>query len=483
MTSRLIALFAIAFVFSPLSSHGEDDALPEQARAALRKAVDFFRSEVSTSGGYLWRYSDDLARREGEGKATDTQAWVQPPGTPSVGRVYLLAYESTGDAYYLEAARETAAALVRGQLRSGGWDYRIEFDPTLRKNYAYQAEGEAQGQRNVTTLDDNTTQSALRFLMRVDAALTFRDEAVHEAAIFALESLLKAQYPNGAWPQRYSTFPDPDDYPVRRASYPKTWSPVFPGRNYRGFYTFNDNTIADVIDTLFEASRTYDDSNYQAAAERAGDFILLAQMPEPQPAWAQQYDADMHPAWARKFEPPAVTGGESQGVLRTLLDLYRVTGRRKYLEPISRALAWFRRSALADGRLARFYELHTNTPLYFTKDYQLTYSDADMPTHYGFQVGSRAERIAQEYKRLVTTPWTPPTPSPERDRPRLTEQLRSNAQSVINALDPRGAWVTDGRLRYHGDDDPTQHVIVTRTFIENVRTLARYLEASRRVGE
>ena len=38
-------------------------------------------------------------------------------------------------------------------------------------------------------------------------------------------------------------------------------------------------------------------------AERAGDFILAAQMPEPQPAWAQQYDAAMHPAWARKFEP------------------------------------------------------------------------------------------------------------------------------------------------------------------------------------
>ena len=133
--------------------------------------------------------------------------------------------------------------------------------------------------------------------------------------------------------------------------------------------------------------------------------------------------------------------------------------------------------------MARFYELHSNTPLYFTKDYQLTYSDTDMPTHYSFQVSSRAKRIAREYERLSATPWTPPAPSPRRDRPRLTEQLQSNAQTAINALDPRGAWVTEGRLRYHGDDDPTQHVINTRTFIENTRTLARYLEASKRVSE
>ena len=47
------------------------------------------------------------------------------------------------------------------------------------------------------------------------------------------------------------------------------------------------------------------------AAERAGGFSLLAQMPEPQPAWAQQYDARMQPAWARKFEPPAISSSRA----------------------------------------------------------------------------------------------------------------------------------------------------------------------------
>src|SRR5690606_12204990 len=105
---------------------------------------------------------------------------------------------------------------------------------------------------------------------------------------------------------------------------------------------------------MFQAAKTYNNPAWREAAERAGGFILLAQMPEPQPAWAQQYDAQMHPAWARKFEPPSVTGGESQGVLRILLKLYSETGDKKYLEPFPRALDYLRRSRLSDGRLARF---------------------------------------------------------------------------------------------------------------------------------
>ena len=105
-------------------------------------------------------------------------------------------------------------------------------------------------------------------------------------------------------------------------------------KEYWDYYTFNDNLHADVIDVLFEAAKLYGDAKYRKAAEKAGDFILLAQMPEPQPGWAQQYDVDMHPAWARKFEPPSITGGESQGVMQTLLRLYRETGDKKYLEPM-----------------------------------------------------------------------------------------------------------------------------------------------------
>ena len=480
MYRMLISVGVVIMGLFPLSIHAGEVALKDQAVKAMRRATGFFRTKISTEGGYLWRYSEDLSRREGEGKATDTMVWVQPPGTPSVGMVYLTAYEATGDSYYLDAARDVAYALVRGQLRSGGWDYRIEFDPGRREHYAYRVEPQREGGRNVSTLDDNNTQSAIRLLMRVDRALDFKDEKIHEAVEFALSRLLKVQYPNGAWPQRFSAAPDPDEFPVKKAGYPDSWSWTFPDRNYRSFYTFNDNTIADTIATILEAFDIYNDAKYQAAAEKAGDFILLAQMPEPQPAWAQQYNADMHPSWARKFEPPAVTGGESQGAMKTLLVLYRATGKKKYLEPLPRALEYLRRSRLPDGRLARFYELKTNKPLYFTRDdYKLTYSDADTPTHYSFKTSYGIDGITRDYKRLLTmNPGELKRPG-KVSQPRLSPGLTARTKSIIDRLDEQGRWVEDGRMRNDEQDDSTNRVINCRTFINNVSALSTYLSAAR----
>jgi PelA/Pel-15E family pectate lyase len=451
----------------------------DQAAEALRKAVGFFQKDVSIEGGYLWRYSADLSKREGENKATATAAWVQPPGTPSVGDALLDAWRLTGDPQLLDAARQTAHALVLGQLRSGGWDYRIEYAPADRKRHAYRVEPEGPKQRNVTTLDDDTTQSAIRFLMHIDQALEFKEAKIHEAARFALDSLLKAQYPNGAWPQRFDAFPDPAKFPVKPAGYPDAWSREWPNKQYTGYYTFNDNALADVIDVMFEAARVYRDDRYFQAARKAGDFIILAQMPEPQPAWAQQYDADMHPAWARKFEPPSVTGGESHGAMQILMRIYRETGDAKYLEPIPRALAYLRKSQLPDGRMARFYELKTNRPLFFTKKYELTYDSSDMPTHYGFITSNRLDSIQKQYDRVKATDPKKLNPPARRDAPKLSPALESQAADAIAALDKRGAWVEKGRMRNFGDDDDTKEVITTSTFIKNIETLARYLAATK----
>ena len=473
----LLAFLWVGFSTLP-AGFGQDQGnvdLAEKAECALHLAVDFFRNEVSTQGGYLWRYSEDLATREGEGKATDTQVWVQPPGTPAVGLALLRAYEATGDPRYLDVAVEACEALVRGQLRSGGWYYRIEFDPENRKDYAYLVDPPRKDGQNTSTLDDNTTQSALRLLMQVDQALGFRNTRIHGAVRYCLHQLLAAQYPNGAWPQRFSESPNDREFPTKKADYPESWSRTFLKDEYRSHYTFNDNAIGDMVDVMLEAAETYGKSEFLDAAKRAGDFILLAQMPEPQPAWAQQYDRDMHPAWARKFEPPSITGGESQEVMRTLLTLYQATGDPKYLEPIPRAIDYFRSSLLPDGRLARFYELRTNRPLFFTKDYELTYSDSDMPTHYNFKPTNGIEAIAQEYEKLLSR------------NPQECENGNSNAsvvpsndlgnwvRQVIDSLDEKGRWVEDGRMRYHGDDDPTRRIIDCRTFIANVGVLCQYL--------
>ena len=477
--------WAIGLVLACVVSVGEPAAADEpltldEARGALRRAVGFFHESVSASGGYLWRYSSDLTKREGENLAGPRTAWVQPPGTPAVGGALLTAYRRTGDDQLLEAARASADALVRGQLHSGGWDYRIEFDPQARRRYAYRVDGPAAGKRSTTTLDDNTTQAALKFLMRVDQELRFQDKAIHEAARYALDHLLDAQYPNGAWPQRFSEPPRAKKFPVLRAGYPDAWVRKYPKRDYRTYYTFNDNTIADMISTMFEAAAIYGETKYGEAAQRGGDFILLAQMPDPQPAWAQQYNADMRPAWARKFEPPAVTGGESQQVLRTLLGLYRQTGKAKYLAAIPKAVEYLEKSRLPDGRLARFYELKTNRPLFFTKDYQLTYSSQDMPTHYAFIVGSRLKSIRNEYERLRDQPWKALATGKPQTTFRMTASLAARAKGAVDQMDARGAWVERGSLRQFTGDEGVSRIIDTRTFATNVDVLSRFIAAARR---
>ncbi|MCC6695970.1 MAG: polysaccharide lyase [Candidatus Hydrogenedentes bacterium] len=466
---------AIFLMIAPCRA--QDGPTHEEAAQALRKAVAFFREHVSTEGGYLWRYSADLSKREGEGVAGPRTAWVQPPGTPAVGEAYLFAHSMTHDAFYLDAAKETGYALLKGQLQSGGWDYRIEFDPEKRVKYAYRADQRTDGEKT-TTLDDNTTQSALQFLMRLDRALNFEDQSIHEAAGFGLYALVKAQYPNGAWPQRYRDFPNEDEYPVKKASYPASWSRTYVKHGYSEYYTLNDNTLSDCIETMLLAADIYGETQHASAAAEGGDFLLLAQMPDPQPAWAQQYDMDMHPAWARKFEPPAITGGESQGAIRMLIHLAARTGEARYLEPIPRALAYLKSSLRPDGKLARFYELQTNRPLYFTKDYQLTYSDEDMPTHYSFVVLSNIDALEHAYQDAIKG-----ISGPARDSEAQAEQpaiLASRAREAIDLLDERGAWVEAGTLRYHEGDD-TRKIIDCTTFGRRVRALAAFLALPREV--
>lgn len=474
----LLLLLPLALSAGLAGRSRADAASEERAAAALRKAAGYFTSQVSVGGSYLWSYSEDLKTRRGETEATATQGWVQPPGTPAVGMALLRAHAATGERAYLDGAAAAARALARTQLGSGGWDYVIELDPEQAKRWHYRRDVEAGDRdtgtrRNTSTFDDNNSQSALRFLMRADAALEGKDAGIRRAVDYGLEQLLAARCPNGAWPQRWDGKPrDAAAYPVLSARYPEEWPRTWPGTRYYDFYTFNDNAIRDVVLTLLEAHRRYSKPEYLEAARAAGGFILRAQLPDPQPVWAQQYNLKMEPAWARKFEPPSATAGESVGVIRTLLDLYLYTGDAQYLKPIPPAVAWFRRSRLPGGeRWARFYELKTNRPLYFTRQYELVYTDNDLPTHYSFQSEYGAPGMIAYYERVVGE-GREAFRAREARMPdaaalsRRARDLEPRAAEAVSALDERGRWLEGGQLR-------------SATFIRNAGVLAEYLAAAR----
>lgn len=509
--SPFVVVLASILIFGAFTSFAAAaDAPPtrDEATAALLKAVRFFHEQAGVRGGYVWQYSGDLKLREGEGTLGPDTVWVQPPGTPAVGEAFLDAFEATGAASCLDAAKAAGMALAMGQLHSGGWNYRIEFDPTKRQEWSYRLTLEGQPnpdptpaadrdaangwdvwkrrryKGNQTVLDDDTTQAAVRFLMRLDRTLAFKHAVIHAAAEAGLSSLLNSQYPNGGWSANYDRFqtrrPDEQKYPIKPAAYPSDWPKTWP-KDFTGCYVTNDNLMSDCIDTMLLAWEIYGDQRYRAAAERAGDFLIAAQMPDPQPAWAQQYDRDMQPCWSRAFEPPAVTGGESQGIMRALIRLYERTGDRKYLAPIPRAIEYLRKSHVEGGQLARFYELKTNRPIYFNRNgpggrHQLSYDTKDLATGYGYIIESNLDAIEKEYQRALrdgpaTRPAAPKPPGPPSAK--LTEQARE----IMAAMDGRGAWVERGARMKHHKVAPESGVIDCRAFCRNVEILSRYVAA------
>jgi PelA/Pel-15E family pectate lyase len=428
-STHFVLCLAIAAFLLPRGWVRADDR--EDALQSMKKGAEFYRSKIASHGGYVYYYSEDLKQRWGEGRATADTIFVQPPGTPTVGMAYLKAYEATHDPMYLDAATEAAEALVYGQLQSGGWTQVIHYAPAERLGKYRHGKG---GSWNSSTLDDGQTQSALQMLARLDGALRFKHAKIHEAALFGFDALLKAQFPNGAFPQVWTKPVEP--HPIVKPKYPDyDWRTEGRVKNYWDYYTLNDNLAGSVSETLITAHQVYGDAKYKAALERLGDFLLLAQMPDPQPGWCQQYSYDMIPIWARKFEPPAVTAWESQDVMEVLIKIANYTGNKKYLEPIPRGLEYFQKCLLPDGRVARYYELKTNKPLYMDQQYQLTYDDSAVPEHYGWKQSARFDEIRAKYEQARSAKGKSSTPQPT--KPSATE-----VRQIIDQQDSAGRWVS-----------------------------------------
>ncbi len=506
-TAAVAVAALTAVIPARAATHSEE--LRQQALASLKKASEFYANQVSSHGGYTYYYSVDLKQAWGEGVATKDQIWTEPPGTPSVGMAFLKAYEATDDPEYLIAATNAGMALVYGQLQSGGWSQTIDFNPRGTRLNQYR-NGRGTGS-NHSSLDDNQTQASIAFLAMLDRALGFKNAVVHEAVQYALDGLLGAQFPNGAFPQGWKT--RAPELPVKQASYQAEWARVWPNEDYWKYYTLNDGMPDSITYTLLTVQDVYRDERSRAALIRFADFLLLAQMPDPQPAWCQQYDYEMHPTWARKFEPPAISVLESEDAIKALLRVYRFTGDRKYLAAVGRALPYLKSCQLADGRMARYYELQTNKPLYMTRPpgvsgrssapgyYTLTYDDTNLPSHYGWKQPTEIDSLMAEFA-MLNRDIEPPPPSL---MPRFTAngkfeaaelvsppgpgakgfpELEAQVRKIVAALDSKGRWVDvvepGKRLVGQPDFQTGFRYIGSDTFTWNVQTLSDYLTVTRR---
>jgi PelA/Pel-15E family pectate lyase len=360
------AITAVALAVSALAvaASGQTPAAPGRARIldTMKRATVFMVDRVSTNGGFVWTYLPDLSRRWGEMEARPSMIWIQPPGTASMGHVFLDAYHATGDEYYHAAAEKVAGALIWAQLPSGGWNYVADFggDRALREWYdtigrnGWRLE-EFQHYWGNATFDDAGTAESAKLLLRL--YVEKRDPKYKPALDKALQFVIDSQYPIGAWPQRY-----PLQHEFSKGG----------KADYTSFPTFNDDVARENLDFLLMCYQALGDPRVLDPIVRGMNAFIVTQHGPPQAGWALQYTLDLKPSGARTCEPNGLVTHTTATNVELLLKFHRLTGETKFLARIPEALDWLDSvrltpavAALAGGRThPTFVELGTNKPLY-----------------------------------------------------------------------------------------------------------------------
>jgi PelA/Pel-15E family pectate lyase len=463
---------------------------------AMKRATDFMMNKVSNRGGFLWYYSADLAGQWGEVPALKSQIWVQPPpNSSSMGEMLLDAYKVTKDSVYLKSASKAADALAFGQHPSGGWHYFIDFEPAGIPKFYEEVASQCRGWEEFyyyygnATFDDDTTASAARFLLRLYA--TTLDPKYKEPLLKALNFILESQYPAGGWPQRYPLRHDfaHDDHP-----------------DYSSFYTYNDGVISNNIYLLLEAYEKLGNEEHRKAAYRGMDFYIISQLPSPQAGWAQQYDMDLKPAWARSYEPAALCSSQTVDNIKDLQTFYLITGDRRYLRPIPEAIEWLERSAVSkevtkgEFTHAIYYELRTNQPLYIhhahregTRKEILRFSVNEEPIvdlTYGRLPQISIQALRSDYERVAALN-AEEAMREYQSRGRHDQPARSvtreEATNLIASMDARGAWLTEIKfldiLDYVHNPPTTFLGIDTGTYVNNMYELINFVRYGKKVKD
>ncbi|MFO7670320.1 MAG: pectate lyase [Bacteroidales bacterium] len=444
MVKKTAILLGLVIIHIVASGQHIGKVSDEDVLATMKKASAYMVNEVSCHGGYLWYYKEDLSEVFGEIPARKSQIWVQGPGTPAMGHIFLDMYEATGDEEYLGYAKKVANALIYGQDLMGGWHYFIDFDKKgLERWYRDTASQFIVGWEEYRhyygncTYDDDVSQGATRYLMRL-YSVAF-EPAYLEPMTKALNFIIISQYPNGGWPQRY-----PLRYEFVHDGLP----------DYTSYYTLNDGAMNSIIDVLLDAYELLGDERYLEAAKRGAGFFMLSQGPEGHAGWTDQFDMDLQPTAGRTHEPASFQVRYTLSTILQLEKMFLYTGDRRYLRPIPMALDWIESSVLGiddKGRpeFARWYDPASNYPI--IQDYKNEFT-AEGYMKYAYRVDSSASFVdvqgrssyREQYEKIRDVePGMENTMYQgllERGRPDRIPDEQEIAE-LIQSMNENGAWI------------------------------------------
>jgi len=231
--------------------------------------------------------------------------------TERVAFALMMAYEATGEPALLEMARKVGDYLIEAQFPDGHWSaLSITIDGEVVPAHTH-------GIGGYLGLEDYIQQYPIYTLAGL-YRLT-KERKYLDAAVKGTEAMLEAQNPNGSFPQYYD---------------PREKCP----RGY-GYGVINDHASIEPILVFHLMYLVTGDEKFLAPIRKVGDWLVSAYIKgQAISGWAQQYDKDNKPCWARPFEPPTWAQSATMQGLMGLFDVHALTRDEKYLAPIREVL-------------------------------------------------------------------------------------------------------------------------------------------------
>lgn len=300
------------------------------------------------------------------------------------------------------------------QLPNGGWgkqlddksvvDYSLPIDKSLLKKIKATGNDHA-------TIDNNATSREINALIK--AYQSTKNPDYLKSAEKGIKYLLLMQYENGGFPQYYPN-----------------------SGLYRKQVTYNDNAMINALTVLYNVAESKNDFNVIdpklkekaiPAVQKGIQCILKTQVIQKgNPSiWADQYnEITLQPDKARAFEPVSLATGESVNIVRFLM-LQPVTPEIE--KSVKAAVIWFKKNkiegysynvskqngktvrVLAEDKnsviWARFYDIHTNKPLFGDRDgsVKYNYNEVSEERRNGYSwFGDNPEKlISKEYPKWL----------------------------------------------------------------------------------
>lgn len=266
-----------------------------------------------------------------------------------------------------------ADSVIQYQSPQGGWPKSTDLSKPPKKSEDIPPPNG--GKAN--SFDNEATTLPMQFLAHMITATN--EEKYRRSFERGFDYILQAQYPNGGWPQFF---------PLRKG--------------YYTHITYNDNAMMRVMNLLQAVASGQEPFSFVSEERRAKAAsavtrgivcILKTQIRQDGKltAWCAQHDeATLAPAWARAYEPPSLSGSESVGIVRFLMEIEKPTP--EIMAAIEGAVLWLKSATLQGKRFeeyknaegkedcrivedakapplwARFYELGSHRALYLDRD-------------------------------------------------------------------------------------------------------------------